>query len=1115
MHDFITPKRLTLAAAIMLAATAMAEDVVTLRSPGPGQLRLTPEAYVATKLKITGRIDARDFQTLKPATMSVTQELDLSEAVIEQSTQGGCYSPITSDWIIGDTPKHDYPANTMPVHAFTMVGDNSFKKWHYGSSSLTKIILPETIRAIDDDAFYKMGYLTEMELSRFSTTARCIDNVLYNYETTRMTGIVPVYKDRLVLPHTLTAVTDSVFNGAAIRGIEIQGRTKVDFGRQGKFACPYVIADNPADYADVFPNADITTGIEPVTVSDVTAGTLAERVGLAGWAQGDVRHLIASGIVGKADVEWLTGLPNLHFLDLSAAVFSGEALNIRDNDALCEIRLPSGQYALTMTDCDFIGGTLDVPEGVSAVTCTGLPMLTGVRLPSTLTTLGSNSFNSSLIEKADLSACIGLTDINGFFGCYRLRTLLLPPYLETLYGTDGPVENVELPATLKKLSASGWNVAQITLPSTLEYLDLRSMLKLKKIEAFRASSLKEVYAISYCPLLETLDFTATPLTKFSDMAFDLLPEDAATAQSRVSARVVVTGSTKNSVIHSSLRSLRLPATVESISNISGCRLMEELDLNGCAGLKTFSELRDMPALKTLRLPGAMERFGSICNCPALDAIYCATYEAVPTTGTPDEEWAKTVNLYVPIGCRGKYLTATGWGDYGNIEEYGYSVIVRSALSGAQPAGGGMYPAGTAVTVSANATITDNIDNYELTAWRIGGNIHHTVAATYTFTPQANAVAEPEYALGAPSLEKADISMTLTANKATTVDLVLGGNSNSDKRVYYIGNTRYETTGSSISLPLQAGDNRVCLSGADLRNLDFENIETDNISMSNLSVKTPENISSIFVDYIACNTLNLKGFTGLKYLYCSNTGLTALDVSDCTNLNTLRCYSNNITTLDVSNCKNLQGLYCAANRMRSLKLPEEPVFTSFNFGYNSFAFSQFTPALAKLAAKLNSTGDSYSCEYNPPASLYKGDILDLSSELTAADGSPVEITLTYNSQPVEGTDGRYSMSETGYYRIDFTCAAMPELTFYGGWWVSINTGIAVLPLDGIRLTQAGGTVSVSGLPDDADIIVCNTGGATVARAQGATATLDGLEKGVYIIKISDTQGRTASLKIAVK
>ena len=138
-----------------------------------------------------------------------------------------------------------------------------------------------------------------------------------------------------------------------------------------------------------------------------------------------------------------------------------------------------------------------MPEGVTCLSCTGAPMLTAVRLPSTLTDLEPNSFNSSLVAEADLSACTGLASLSGFGSCHRLRTLLLPAGLQVLSGAYGPVETVTLPEGLRELSVGGWNVETLRLPASLERLDINYMLRLpadlRSIEVYDCPALTDIY----------------------------------------------------------------------------------------------------------------------------------------------------------------------------------------------------------------------------------------------------------------------------------------------------------------------------------------------------------------------------------------------------------------------------------------------------------------------------------------------------------------------------------------------------------------------------------------------------------------------------------------------
>lgn len=351
-------------------------------------------------------------------------------------------------------------------------------------------------------------------------------------------------------------------------------------------------------------------------VSNAAEGQLARTVGGMGLRAADVRSLTVSGTIGQADVEWLAQLPNLHFLNLAGATFTGSEVAFAYN-ALCSLSLPQGRYALAITDCPFLGGSLTVPEGVTCLSCTGAPMLTAVRLPSTLTDLEPNSFNSSLVAEADLSACTGLASLSGFGSCHRLRTLLLPAGLQVLSGAYGPVETVTLPEGLRELSVGGWNVETLRLPASLERLDINYMLRLRTLDASAATQLREAAGPSYCPLLEEVDFSASPLQQHYGLSFDLLPEGMPDNDTAVPAtRVVVTGGIHDSCIHSSLTTLRLPADLRSIE---------------------------------------------VYDCPALTDIYLAADTAALGYGDAFGEGVlEAATLHVPIGSRGLYFADADW-----------------------------------------------------------------------------------------------------------------------------------------------------------------------------------------------------------------------------------------------------------------------------------------------------------------------------------------------------------------------------------------------------------------------------------------------------------------------
>ena len=98
---FFFATALPFAAASQNSNKSWTPEFVTLNSPGAGQLKLTKEALTASNLRITGDIDARDFKTLKEATISRTRVLDLSDANIKAYTgKEGCVTYKGSNWIV-------------------------------------------------------------------------------------------------------------------------------------------------------------------------------------------------------------------------------------------------------------------------------------------------------------------------------------------------------------------------------------------------------------------------------------------------------------------------------------------------------------------------------------------------------------------------------------------------------------------------------------------------------------------------------------------------------------------------------------------------------------------------------------------------------------------------------------------------------------------------------------------------------------------------------------------------------------------------------------------------------------------------------------------------------
>lgn len=1094
-------------------SSALANNVVTLHSPGGGLLKLTPEAHIATHLKITGHIDASDFQTLKSVTFGSTQVLDLSEATIDAPVSGGCYEPITSDWIVGSTPKHDYAANTIPVHAFTRQGDNSVYKFHYGSHSLRRIILPANIHAIDDDAFYATDHLTEMEVPKHSTTARSINNALYNFELTRLTGIVPLYGQCLTMPSTVTSVRDSVFNGYKLCGLEIRSLNKVDFGKQGKFDCAYVIAPQPEDYAQTFNGIDVIKEIKQVSVNVQTAGELSKTLYAKGYNDNDLRDVRVSGTINKEDIQWLNGLRNLHFLYLDDAAYTDNQLAMYNTSTLCKLTLPQGNYTLRLYNLPFLCGQLKVPEGVSHVDVEEVPMLSEVQMPSTLQSVEKGSFSSSIIRKADFSACTILEKLHAFNDCFNLETLLLPPSLTELTGIAGPVENVNLPDKLQELHIQGWNIKTLTLAANLQKLSLYHLLLLEKLDASQAKRLTDVDGPHSCPLLQELDFSCTPLQTFAGLCYSN-PSGQGTHYPQ---RIVVTGKEESSAIHSSLHTLRLPSTLRQITQaFVGCDKLEELDLQACSQLTKISQgIYSCHHLRSLRLPADIQEIGTIEDCPALADVYVAADRQVPTLTAADTLLTR-LTLHIPAGCNQQYALHKDWSKIPYIEEYGYTVRTTSPVNNALLTGGGLYPFGASVTVGGVLEIKEGLRTWKLSAWNIGNTTHSSPSAT--FTPKGHMQAEAVYTQGEIDHEQADVALNTHADKACEINVRAYCNGNFTI-VTEQGYTHTAYSGENVVVPVAAGKDFVAISANDINRLQIikhHDMEATNAVTMESEVKLNDAglIYDLAIDNLGCKVLDLAQCKSLEYLDCPDNKLSSLNLSNCPKLKRLRCDNNQLQSLDLGDNSQLETLSCYNNRITRWQINTTHLNSVYAYN-NSFGFSQVSPQLGLLMAKSLPLYGSKENGFVPPHDLQKGDVLDLSHELTAQNGDPVSISLTHSGTgPVDADGGKYTMSEMGNYQLVMSCDSYPGLIFEGYWHIDTESSITPISLDGISMTKFADGLHISNLPTNAKVELINMAGKVFATYHGTTAQITRIPPGIYLIRISNDKGQSQTLKVRI-
>ena len=927
---------------------------VTLNSPGAGQLKLTKEALSASNLRITGDIDARDFKTLKEATISRTRVLDLSDANIKAYTgKEGCVTYKGSNWIVPAAKDYVYKANTFPINAFNERRDNSLNTWTAGSTSLRKIILPKTLEAFEPDAFYDNNNLTELVVPETSTKLKGEDGAIYSSDGRRLLVVAPGYTGHLDIPATVQSVDSCALAYARPASLRFHTVTPPDMLGKDLVNTAYIVCPSPANYSKLFPDIDCVSKISQIIVNDVKEGTLMETIGNLGYVRNDVRSVRVSGTINQEDCDALFSLKNLHHADLSGCTMTGNSIELPEG-SLCEVQLPMADYnpkfTLYISANNYLQGKLDIPESVFSVECLNT-RFSEIVFPSYLNKV--YSFNDCIARRIDFSACTLIAEIEGFYNCANLEELILPPNLQKLNGfTYAPLTSIEIPSTVNYINTCGWDIRNIVLPESLEEIqEFSEMPYLEQVDASKCSNLSNVmYAFNDCPRLETLDLSNSPIDRFEKCCQgSMLYTPSVETKAKIQTRQIGVGGTNYPAPgFSGLKSIKLPSSLSYISGFNNCDMLTSLELAHCYRLESLSGLQNCSSLETLTLPAQLEDLSIWDGCTSLSKIYSAATKAPVFLNAPADEILAGVDLYVPVGSLGSYRMAEKWSDCRSIQEGGYSVSINSNVD--KPLlinGAGLYEAGQTVELNGVSFAGEELMDYVVGNWNISGEYETgqggLTGSTVSFIPKGNCLAEANYK-STFHLEKADIVWEIESPEATTITVEIDALSNGNLEIYSengkltinkeSGYGRY-----SVTLDLVQGSNKFGLIGEEdlwnlfligngtamLNDIKFNKVTMlrglyiNNFNMKNLDVSNCKSLHILDVSDNELTNLDLSSCPNLISLYCYNNQLASINLNSCTELTFIWCDDNQLTTLDLSSCSKLTELLCSGNKFTSLDL----------------------------------------------------------------------------------------------------------------------------------------------------------------------------------------------------
>jgi len=312
-----------------------------------------------TSLKLIGKIDARDFKTMRDS-MFVLSDVDLSKVSITAYTgTKGTTGPSV----------FAYPENIIPQKSF--VSDHH----------LISIILPVNITSIGDSAFYKSGLSGVLSIPNSVTSIGnsafegCwnLDGMLTIPNSVRTIG-VNVFADcqnikGLLLSNKLTAISDGAFNG--------------DWSLTGYLTIPNSVT-SIGNFA--FYYCFLTGVLIPNSVTSIGFSAFEKCKNLSGdlVIPNSITTINDGTFAACGRLTSITIPTSVTIIGDFAFTMSGLSDVIIPNSVLC-----IGDYAFAFTKNKSIPNSIQT-IGVGAFYCSGLSG--SLIIPNSLTYLGSQAF---------------------------------------------------------------------------------------------------------------------------------------------------------------------------------------------------------------------------------------------------------------------------------------------------------------------------------------------------------------------------------------------------------------------------------------------------------------------------------------------------------------------------------------------------------------------------------------------------------------------------------------------------------------------------------------------------------------------------------------------------
>ncbi len=262
-------------------------------------------------------------------------------------------------------------------------------------------------------------------------------------------------------------------------------------------------------------------------------------------------------------------------------------------------------------------------------------------------------------------------------------------------------------------------------------------------------------------------------------------------------------------------------------------------------------------------------------------------------------------------------------------------------------------------------------------------------------------------------------------------------------------------------------------------------------LTTLDLSSCINLKELWCYENQLTTLDLSTNSLLTKINCSKNQLTNLDVSNCTHLTDLNCWWNQITQLDVSANTTLINLQCKRNRLTTLALSTNTALTHLDCANNQLTY---------LDVGINTALTGLICTNNQLNRLNVANGNNPNLEYMFANVNPELECIQHDEDFFPETHSNWKKDETAEWSVH--C----EEDIEEASLVSKNIQMYPNPVHHQVLVQTTGSVTLK------RVEIYNTQGKQVISSAQHIISLEGLQQGMYFVRIITTDGKIVYKKL---